>query len=96
MSGIKIFFDVDNKIFLVVVLCVILSGIVFFGSVVMICIIFDFSIVLGVVVVGVVSGLVCFVLIILEVLDDFEIVCKNVYKVRMNVFIKEKIMFDLK
>lgn len=95
MWGIKIFFDVDNKIVLVIVLSVILSGVVFFGGVVMMCIIFDFKILLGVVVFGLVGGLFCIVLIVLEFLDDFEIVCKKVYKVRMNVFIKEKIRFVL-
>lgn len=96
MSGIKTPFDVDNKIPLAVVSCVIPSGTALLGSVVMTRITSDPSIILGVAAAGVVSGLVCSALTTLEVSDDSETVCKNAYKARMNAFTKEKITFDLK
>lgn len=70
MWGIKILYDGNNKIVLVFFLCV--SGIVIVGGVVMMCMIFDYKVLLSVVVVvGVVGGLFVFVLLIFEVLDDF-------------------------
>lgn len=41
-------------------------------------------------------GVVIFVFVKFEVIYDFKIVCENVFKVRINVFLKEEIKYNLK
>lgn len=95
MGGIKTPFDVDNKIASVIVSCVIPSGTALLGSVVMTRITSDPKILLGVAAAGLVGGLFYTALTALELLDDFETVCRKAYIARMNGLTKEKIKFAL-
>lgn len=80
-------FDVDFKIVCVFVF----SGIFFVSSFVMFWMFVDFRIVVG----CVVFGLVVIGLVMMEVIDDFKIICKKIFKLRIDVFLKEKIYIVL-
>lgn len=96
LKGFKIFFDVDNKISRVLILGFIFSGVGFFVSVVLYCIVMVFVVFFIVVIVGVLIGLVMVGFEMLEVVDDFDIVCINVFKVRVKVFIVDEIKCNLR
>lgn len=91
LSGMKIFFDVENRIIMVIVLGVILSGVGFLGSFLINCVVLNFGVMIGIVVVGILSGIFFFSVVIYDVVDGFEVVCENVFRVRINVFIKKDI-----
>lgn len=82
------FFYVENRIFMVIVLGVILSCVGFLGSFLINCIVLNFGIMIGVIIVGILSGK--------FLVDGFEIVCENVFNVRIYVFIKKDIKYSLK
>lgn len=74
LKGFKIFFDVDNKVILVIVFGVLFSGVGFFGSFLVKCVVFDFVVLFGIVFVGIVGGLVIMGFVVFDVVDDFDIV----------------------
>lgn len=69
----------DNKIFIVLVLGVILGGVGFISSFMLKCIILYLGVLVGIVVGGILSGLFFISLVVFEVVDDFEIVFSNVF-----------------
>lgn len=78
LIGFKILFDVENKVVVVVVFGVLLSGVGFLGSFLINCIVLYYGIFVGIVVVGILIGIVFFSIIIFDCKGSFEIVCERV------------------
>lgn len=79
LIGFKILFDVENKVVVVVVFGVLLSGVGFFGSFLINCIVLYYGIFVGIVVVGILIGIVFFSIVIFDGIGSFEIVCEKVF-----------------
>lgn len=91
MSGIEFFFDVENKIILVFVGFIVLSGIGFFVSFLFNCILF-FVVFGGVIIVlSVCVGILILIVVVFGLINDFDMFCIYVFEVWKNVFIKKEI-----
>lgn len=97
LKGFKIFFDVDNKIsrVLILVSICIFSGVGFGVSVVFYCIVMMVVVLVIVVIVSVFKRLIMVGFEKLDFVDDFDIVCSNVFRVRVNVFMVKEIKCNL-
>lgn len=77
LKGFKIFFDVDNIIIRMFVLDVILNGVCFIECCLRNCIVLNFGVMIGIVIVGILSGIFIFSLVIVN--DRFDVVCEKVF-----------------
>lgn len=96
LRGFKIFFDVENKIIVVIVLGVILSGVGFLGCFLINFIVLNFRVLIGIIIVVILSGIFFFGLVVFDIVDGFEVFWEKVFSVRINVCIKKVIEIILR
>lgn len=94
LRGLKIFFDVENKIIVVMGLGVILSGVGFLGCFLINFIVLNFRVLIRNV--GILSGIFFFGLVVFDVVDGFEVFWEKVFSVKINVYIKKVIEIILR
>lgn len=96
LKGFKTPFDVDNKISRALASGILPSGAGFVASFVLTRIVTMPALIVTVATVGVLAGLVMASLETLEVVDDFDTVCKNAFMARVAVFTVDEIKRNLR
>lgn len=91
MSGIDIFFDINNKIKFVLIIIIVLSGIGIVVSVVLKCLLFLVLLVNVFIVISVFGSIVILVVVVLDYWEDFDMFCLKFFLVWKDVFLKMEI-----